>query len=775
MSNQDPKKFCPPKDSCGCPNQYINVNDCTNDYTSISDRLTPNKLSSFKFVSYDDGKRYKIPENEKKRIKDSFSNGIPIQRLKDIIDNYKYEFDDDFIEKLESLYNNMIINNLVLKNNYAIGDLILGFRSMFYNDNAISKSSVRKIELLTGRTLSVVQYEYERPKKLVSGRRVQISDEGVELIKNKLKSNIPLQRLANIIENYDSNDDFLQTIKQINEDAISSNLEYVKIINPVLYKLITNYRGITRNNGATSEENLNRIQILVGEENPIPYTIKYGREKEIILKKDEDTAEFIGTFIMAGYINQSDIRIQLGKDANPIYVSHLKALFEALFNKSPTITEKSIFQITSLSIVHSLETVGFSIENRRAPSWIFTSSDDNLVEDDQHSIILACLRGMINAGGFIGAHNNKIEILLTKTEKGVLEDFKNLCLCLNIHTNDIIDVIRKNGDLKYSVSIPKGEVKKFLIDIIRPLKWDFVRDEIDITLRQKGTSIDKLFAESFSDLKALQLKNLNEEEFFQYDIIRISNIKNLILRKCLYDYIEDVSNYCNPLGVFQGKTLIRASDLRFIGIRKDGINEEVKSDIIKAYFLDNLLYKEYFFNDLPTCPYKELLDLVNQVYDEFDIDFFGVEPNHIPILKKIMIRHPNSILTEVPTWKELYNNLYAVGLIDLILVIDDSLIIADLKKDDNDMIKSLPQIMAYTLMFENIIFKNCTNFNAFNLKCIVFTRNKIWEFELKSLKTHIIKFIKYYNSIRENRLMTLSRPIRRDLQKDIETILKSFK
>ena len=49
----------------------------------------------------------------------------------------------------------MIINNqqrLVLKNNYAIGDLILGFRSMFYYDNALLESSVRKIELLTNKT-----------------------------------------------------------------------------------------------------------------------------------------------------------------------------------------------------------------------------------------------------------------------------------------------------------------------------------------------------------------------------------------------------------------------------------------------------------------------------------------------------------------------------------------------------------------------------------------------------------------------------------------------
>ncbi len=129
---------------------------------------------------------------------------------------------------------------------------------------------------------------------------------------------------------------------------------------------------------------------------------------------------------------------------------------------------------------------------------------------------------------------------------------------------------------------------------------------------------------------------------------------------------------------------------------------------------------------------------------------------------------------EIPVWKRIQGTLYCVGHIDLNIVNNNTLFIADLKDDETDVIKSLLQIFSYGLMQKRLIFKNSSDFNAFDLKCIIFTKDEVWEFDPEVLKSEFIDFIKYANSLREKNLKSLpfSKGLQRtDLLDDIEKVV----
>ena len=163
------------------------------------------------------------------------------------------------------------------------------------------------------------------------------------------------------------------------------------------------------------------------------------------------------------------------------------------------------------------------------------------------------------------------------------------------------------------------------------------------------------------------------------------------------------------------------------------------------------------------------MDLVQQVFIEYKKNHHDIAPHHEPILKEIMAKHHNAMVSEAPVWKKLHSK-YIIGHIDLILADKNTLYIADLKDDETDMLKSLPQIMSYGILSRKLFFKELSDFNNFKLKLIVFTRNEIWEFDVDSLEKGIIEFIKYANSVRNNRLETMSDP-RGDLQEEVEKIV----
>ena len=73
------------------------------------------------------------------------------------------------------------------------------------------------------------------------------------------------------------------------------------------------------------------------------------------------------------------------------------------------------------------------------------------------------------------------------------------------------------------------------------------------------------------------------------------------------------------------------------------------------------------------------------------------------------------------------------------------------------------------------IEKYWSDFNRFDLKCIVFSKKTIWEFDPDSLKADIIYFIEYTNSLRPKSDLLRSLPFakgltRTDLLEDVKRV-----
>lgn len=91
------------------------------------------------------------------------------------------------------------------------------------------------------------------------------------------------------------------------------------------------------------------------------------------------------------------------------------------------------------------------------------------------------------------------------------------------------------------------------------------------------------------------------------------------------------------------------------------------------------------------------------------------------------------------------------------------------------MNKSLTQIISYGVMLKKLIFKTFSDFNSFDLKCIIFSKNTLWEFDPDLLKADIISFIEYTNSLRPKSDLLRSLPFikeiaRTDLLEDVKKV-----
>jgi len=746
--------------------------------------------------------RYKVPNQEKTLIREEFSTGIPIKRIKEIIKTYNENFEDSFIETLQTYYNEMITKN---KQRLSLGvkridKIINGFDNMIYLDRSISQDSLKKLEMLINRKINVIRNWKEPRRERISGTRIKIDNDGINTIKKEIKSRIPISRLTDIIKNYKNDDAFIHYIKQIYKDAMDSHIIKIKIPLTKLNEFITNWENILYRGYVISEKDFYKLQILTGNQNPISHKVVYGRKnlEAVKLVKNISHAELIGTFIVRGSITTrgNDLIISYNTDDHHNYVTHLKDLINTVFGKPPNMLRtRDRLHISGQNVIKYLTSQGLSNENRRVPSWInkplsWIRENTDEWKKNYMPLVVACLRGMINGAGWIGvkSKHDRIEILLSKVNRSILEDFKELCNSLDIRTSDIKESIREDGRQNYYIYISSvDQVKRFLIDVIKPKRWECLKDDIQQILDVRGTSIEAVL-EMSPELKNLRRKLFQHQKqryTFLYNPIRIKDIENPILRDCLHNYVENVSLKLFPYNEFEVKNNIRPSSLKFVGEHLKDENgrtiyrEVIKTQFIKNHFISKLTsgpnpkMKIYNYNELSDGLYKKLLDLVREVYDEFRNKRLG-RPWHEPILKNIMIKLPNAMACENPVWERIESNLYCVGHIDLNLVNNNTLFIADLKDDETDVIKSLLQVLSYGLMQKRLVFKKPSDFNAFNIKCILFTKDEVWEFDPEILKSEFIDFIKYVNSLREKNLKSLpfSKGLQRtDLLEDIEKVV----
>ncbi len=81
--------------------------------------------------------------------------------------------------------------------------------------------------------------------------------------------------------------------------------------------------------------------------------------------------------------------------------------------------------------------------------------------------------------------------------------------------------------------------------------------------------------------------------------------------------------------------------------------------------------------------------------------------------------------------------------------------IADLKANETDIIKILPEINSYGINQKKLIFGEIEDIGSIEVKCIVFTKDELWVFNPEFLRDDIIKFIRYANSLRDSDLKSL--------------------
>jgi hypothetical protein len=699
---------------------------------------------------------------------------------------------------LESYYGKMVTKKIrkLSLGVRLIDKLIDGFANMIYLDRSISTDSINKLELLLNREISIIKNWCKPRRSRISGKRVQISKEGIKTIKEQLNLGIPIQRLSGILNVYDFNDNFIQYIKQILKTALACHKEEVKIPLTRMKKFITNWENILYRGYVISESDFDKLRMLVGKEKTISHKIVYGRGnlEAIKLVKNETHAELVGVFIMRGSIrtDRNDLYISYNSDDKPDYIAHLEKLIMEVFERPPSkMGTRDRFYISGPDVIQYLTAQGLSNERRNVPLWIkkpISWIRDNPKEwNIKYSpLVIACLKGMINSSGsiVIASNQDKIEIYLSRSNKSILQDFKEMCNSLDIKTSKIKKHIRENGKrIVYYIYISSREqVRKFLIDIIKPIRWNCIKDDIQKTLIKRGTSIDLVLemTPEFNNLRRKLFKHQKQQYTFRYKPARIKNIKNNIFRDCYNDYIRNISLELFPSHQFEVRTNIRPSSLKFVGEHiKDKNNttihrEPIATEFIKENLINNNCHiKIFYYKNLSNGFYKNLLDIVNQVFRNFQIKKLG-RPWHEPVLKKIMVEFPNALASEIPVWKRLKNGKYYVGHTDLNLFNGDILFIADLKADETDIIKSLPQITSYGINQKKLIFGKIKDITSIKVKCIVFTKDELWVFNPEFLRDDIIEFIKYANSLRKSNLKSLpySKGLQRtDLLDDMQKVV----
>ncbi|TFG24312.1 MAG: hypothetical protein EU532_12715 [Promethearchaeota archaeon] len=171
--------------------------------------------------------RVKLIDQEKEKIRKEFLTGIPIQRINEIINNFNNISEDDFIKKLQSYYNKMVEKNLVKLSCGVshIDNIIKGFENAVYLDRSISLKSIKELELLLNRKIQFIKNWRKPRRKRLSGVRIQITEEGIESIKDELNSGISIKRVSEIIKEYEKEDNFIRYLRKIYRLALKPLLD----------------------------------------------------------------------------------------------------------------------------------------------------------------------------------------------------------------------------------------------------------------------------------------------------------------------------------------------------------------------------------------------------------------------------------------------------------------------------------------------------------------------------------------------------------------------
>lgn len=211
----------------------------------------------------------------------------------------------------------------------------------------------------------------------------------------------------------------------------------------------------------------------------IPHKVFIGYYEELSLKKDGDTAEFVGIALGDAHVGGKKlVSITLNEVDEAQYVQYVKSLvdkiFPDMFYFGPVSGSKAINILSAASSVQqasvSLGLVpGDKVQNQVGiPSWILSNRE----------YMIRCLKGLFDTDGSVVLDKGLERIILrfNSASKPLVEGFRLLCVNLDIKTGAVtgpyerISPVTGEKSYIYHVQVASyDEIKKF-IEIVKPEK-----------------------------------------------------------------------------------------------------------------------------------------------------------------------------------------------------------------------------------------------------------------------------------------------------------------
>jgi len=255
------------------------------------------------------------------------------------------------------------------------------------------------------------------------------------------------------------------------------------------------------------------------------------------------------------------------------------------------------------------------------------------------------------------------------------------------------------------------------------------------------SNLDKAIAilERVISITPVSLKHGAVVYNFQMNRRNLDDVNDVVLREKLRAYLNSVIEGNYPKHLFEDRNVPSGSMLFF----KGNLQERLPMRTIKDDFLKTLLENKKATRHRDGLFYQ-FCETANKIYMEHKSKF-DTNPGHDPILSAL-ISNGSVIGIEVPVWK--ISTINYTGHIDLLAVIDNTLIIADYKPTEKEVLRSVPQILAYAYMI-----KQRLGLKGFkNVVCVGFTKDIAWSFTPSILEAEVLDFINNTNLSRKTPL-----------------------
>ena len=262
-------------------------------------------------------------------------------------------------------------------------------------------------------------------------------------------------------------------------------------------------------------------------------------------------------------------------------------------------------------------------------------------------------------------------------------------------------------------------------------------------------------------IRAISLKHGAFTYGFTFRAQNLKNTKKTVLKTKILHYFIEIMNENYPKYLFDDPNIPSASILYLKGSVQEKLSiKSIKTNIVERAIKNGTLK----VNDLK---FKEKFSmLTNKIYTDYTNNF-GVKPDHAPILNSF-IEKKYVLGIEVPVWI-CSKNFTFTGHIDLLAMYNDTLIIADYKPTEKQILKSFPQISVYAYMIKDRL--GLKDFSK--TICVGFSKDVTYSFTPVILENELLEFINDVNSKRNSPLQCfkLKNGKETDLHDTIEQVI----